>query len=496
MHRRTFLRDTALLGSALSLPLFTYSCKTFSIAVNKDITALTAIDLSEAIKNKRLSCEEVMRAYLERIHKYNPVYNAIISMVDDEKLIQQAKEADLALTRGEYWGWMHGMPHAVKDLAAVKGMKYTSGSPMFAERIASEDSATVARIREQGAIFIGKTNTPEFGLGCQTYNPVFGSTGSAYDPDLTSGGSSGGAACGLGTRMLPVADGGDMMGSLRNPGAFNNVIGFRPSTNFVSGNGDSENRQLATSGPMGRNTRDTIKLLNTMSFSKVSEELNPLDLEQLKIGWLGDLEGYFAMENGIIELCQNALNKVSNTGAEIKDVTLDFDPNEIWFSWTTLRHHRRLSMLEYYENPATRELLKPDLIWEIEQGLNIRDEDVSRANEIRNRWYQELNRLFNQYDFLILPSAQVFPFEKTTIWPKEINGKTMDTYHRWMEIVILGSLGGIPVINVPVGFDDRGRPMGMQVMGNFGEDEKVLQFALAYEDITDFLDKEPDLITS
>ena len=172
-------------------------------------------------------------------------------MVNDEELMSQARKADQALARNEYWGWMHGMPHAVKDLAPVAGLPYTSGSPMFATRIAEEDSDLVAKIRSQGAIFIGKTNTPEFGLGSQCYNPVFGTTGSAYNPALTSGGSSGGAACGLGTHMLPVADGGDMMGSLRNPGAFNNVIGFRPSTTVVLDEGDAINRLLWTSGPMG-----------------------------------------------------------------------------------------------------------------------------------------------------------------------------------------------------------------------------------------------------
>ncbi|MDP6415662.1 MAG: amidase family protein, partial [Gammaproteobacteria bacterium] len=173
------------------------------------------------------------------------------------------------MARGDYRGWMHGMPHAVKDLLPVAGLRYTDGSPMYADRIAENDDPLVARIRGEGAIFIGKTNTPEFGLGSQSYNPVFGATGSAWNPQLTSGGSSGGAASGLGTHMLPVADGSDMMGSLRNPGAFNNVIGFRPSVSVMSNNPTGP-RALSTNGPMGRNTADTIRLLQTIAVQPVA----------------------------------------------------------------------------------------------------------------------------------------------------------------------------------------------------------------------------------
>lgn len=493
MNRRQFIKNTATFGTLLSVP-FPFSNKLFAANLPSDLTALSASELSLAIKTKQASCVEVMQAYLDRIHRYNPVYNAIVSMVSDDELISQARKADQALARKEYWGWMHGMPHAVKDLAPVAGLPYTSGSPMFANRIAEEDSDLVAKIRSQGAIFIGKTNTPEFGLGSQCYNPVFGTTGSAWNPALTSGGSSGGAACGLGTHMLPVADGGDMMGSLRNPGAFNNVIGFRPSTTVVMDEGDANNRLLWTSGPMGRNTRDTINLLQTMALNPVFKDMNPLSLNKIKIGWLGNLDNYLALEPGIIELCEVSLAEVAGAGAKVESIQSNFNMSDLWESWTTLRHYGRMNMLEYYEDPTTRELLKPELIWEIEQGLSIDEKDAENANIIRAGWYTELDRMFGKFDFLVLPTAQVFPFPKEIHWPKEINGRKMDTYHRWMEVVILGSLGGIPVVNVPVGFDAQGRPMGMQVMGKFGDDKKVLEFALAYEKITSHLDKRPNLI--
>ena len=458
-----------------------------------NISDLSATALSSAIKNKQVSCLEVMDAYLKRINRYNPVYNAIISRVPDDILLAQAKKADAALAKGEYWGWMHGMPHAVKDLAPLKGMIHTSGSPMFKNRIAEEDAPFVELIRNQGAIFIGKTNTPEFGLGSQCYNPVFGATGSAYNPELTSGGSSGGAASGLGTRMLPVADGGDMMGSLRNPGAFNNVIGFRPSTNIMNDESSGE-RFLWTTGPMGRNTADAAQLLQTIAPDSDFTGLNPLDLTSKKIGWLGDLDSYIPMESGIIELCESSLKIVSDAGAEVDSITPNFMMSDLWLSWTTLRHATRDNMMEFYDDPSKKELLKPELIWEIEQNLKLSEADKQVGKTIREDWYAELDRLFGDYDFLALPTAQVFPFSNEIHWPKEINGREMDTYHRWMEVVILGSLGGIPVINVPVGFDNQGRPMGMQIMGKFGDDRSVLEFGLAYEEVTDFLKQRPTLV--
>ena len=493
MNRRKFLKNSASSVALLSLP-FGYSCKMSKGNLPSDITEFTASNLSVAIREKQISCVEVMQAYLKRIHHYNPVYNAIVSMVDDDKLMKQALLADQALAKNEYWGWMHGMPHAIKDLAPVKGMIFTSGSPMFANRIAEEDSPIVTRIRNQGAIFIGKTNTPEFGLGSQCYNPVFGATGSAYNPNLTSGGSSGGAACGLGTQMLPAAEGGDIMGSLRNPGAFNNVIGFRPSTTVVMSDGDAKDRLLWTSGPMGRDTRDTIRLLHTLALDPVYDDLKPLDLKSIKLGWMGNLNNYLAVEPGILELCENALTAIETAGGRVEPVQAKFEMSDLWQSWTTLRHATRSNMMEYYHDPAMRKLLKPELIWEIEQSLILTEKDVLQGNQIRADWNVELDRLFGEYNFLVLPTAQVFPFSKDTHWPKEINGQVMDTYHRWMEVVILGSLGGIPVVNVPVGFDGKGRPMGMQVMGKFGDDKKVLEFALAYEKTTNHLDQKPKLV--
>ena len=504
MNRRSVLSAGVKAGVAM-FTLSGAARRAFAAALPVNITEFSASDLSTAIAGRELSCLEVMQAYLQRIQVYNSVYNAIIGMLPDDECLALAETADAELARGEYRGWMHGMPHAVKDLTPVAGLPYSRGSPLFKDRIAELDGAVAARMRAAGALFIGKTNVPEFGLGSQSYNPIWGATGCAYNPALTSGGSSGGAACGMATHMLPIADGSDMMGSLRNPGAYNNVIGFRPSAGLVSGD-DPFSRALSTSGPMGRNTADTIRLLHILALAPGAEqpaalqqalpnpdEYRPLQLAGLKIGWLGSYEGYLAMEPGILDLCESNLALLESNGAIVEPVMPRFDMAELFQCWLDLRNQGRIGMREYYENSATRPLLKPELVWEIEQGYQLDAADIYRAEAIRRRWYAEINRLFESCDFLVSPTAQVFPFPKTTPWPAEINGRAMDTYHRWMEVVIGGSLAGIPVINVPVGFDAEGRPMGMQVMGPFAQDRKVLEFALSWERITDHLTRRPDL---
>ena len=506
MKRREFL-NTSLHGSLAASISMLVPAGLLASELPADITELSASKLSATIRNRQVSCIEVMQAYLQRIERYNPVYNAIVNLAEQDGLLGQARRADAALDKGEYWGWMHGMPHAVKDLANVEGMITTSGSRLYANRVATQDSSLVASVRAQGAIFIGKTNTPEFGLGSQTYNEVFGATGSAWNPALTAGGSSGGAACGLGTHMLPVADGSDMMGSLRNPGAFNNVIGFRPSKGRVGG-GDSLNRGLSTSGPMGRNTEDTIRLLlsiagpvsgepNVMRYSlPEAEQFTPLNLHDIKIGWMGDFEKYLAMEAGVLDICESSLNLLETAGAKVEYCMPNFDMAALWRTWVDLRNLGRSGSQSMYDDPAQRALLKPEYIWEIEQSLILTARQINDAGNARARWYQEVVHLLEQFDFLVLPTAQVFPFSKDIHWPSEIAGKKMDTYHRWMEVVIGASLAGNPVVNVPAGFDEQGRPMGIQVMGRFGEDKKVLEFALAYEQVTDFLQQRPNLVAS
>lgn len=466
-----------------------------------ELVELSAIDLSTAIRQGSVSCREVMTAYLDHIERYNPTYNAIVALRAREELMDEARVADDDLAHGHYRGWMHGFPHAVKDLASTRGITTTLGSTLFETWVPERDAIFVERLRAAGAILIGKTNTPEFGLGSNTYNPVYGITRNAYDPALCAGGSSGGAAVGLATHMLPVADGSDMMGSLRNPAAYNNVIGFRPSQGRVPYGPSREvfYQQLGYEGPMGRTVADTARLLTTMagfdSRVPLSLETNTarysggLDMNTagLRVAWLGDFDGYLPTEPGVLDVCRQALGHFEDLGMSIEEVSLDYPMEQLWETWLTLRHFHIAGIAdEVYADEAKRAHMKPEAIWEIEGGLRLTGMDVYRASASRTQWYTALDALFDTYDVVALPSAQVFPFDADIHWPKEIAGHSMDTYHRWMQIVTPGTLSGCPVINVPAGFDERGRPMGIQLIGRMRDDLKVLKIAHAYEQASRF----------
>jgi amidase len=475
---------------------------------HNEATSLNALELSKLIHARKISCLEVMRSYLDHIERINPRFNAIVSLRDRDVLLKEAKQCDSELLKGQSRGWMHGFPHAVKDLADVKGLLTSMGSPIFNDNIAKKDSILTERIRNAGAIIIGKTNVPEFGLGSHTYNPVFGPTLNAYDGKSTAGGSSGGAAAALALQMVVVADGSDLMGSLRNPAAFNNVIGFRPTPGLVPLS-DSFKEELPCNGPMGRNVSDTAMLLSTLAGhhpaspsslnSDPAQFTKPLqkDFKGVKIGWLGDFDGYLSMDEGLLPLCEKALQGFRDVGGVVDPVTLDYPMEELWQTWLTFRHWLvRARALPLYENPKTRALLKPEAIWEIEGGSKMQADTVSKASASRARWYAALLKAFQTYDYLVLPTAQVFPFDANIHWPKEINGRPMDTYHRWMEVVIPGTLSGCPIANVPAGFGSNGLPMGLQIIGKRYADFATLQMAYAYEQATRWnLDRHPTVLS-
>ncbi|EON10991.1 amidase [Pandoraea sp. SD6-2] len=476
-----------------------------------DIVALDALALSGAIRTRQVSCREVMQAYLTHIAQYNPAVNAIVSLRDADALLAQADERDRQLANGQYLGWMHGMPHAVKDMAACAGFPTRKGSPLTSAAPDTQDSISVARIRAAGAIFIGKTNVSEFGLGSHSYNPVFGTTRNAYDTTRIAGGSSGGAGSALALRLLPVADGSDMMGSLRNPAAFGNVYGMRPSQGRVPYGPTPEVfvQQLSTEGPMGRTVADVAQLLATQagydarSPLSLAGETPPFasalsrDVKGVKLGWLGDYGGYLPMEDGVMALCEASLRDFTAMGCEVAPCMPDFAPDRLWQTWLTLRHWLvNGSLGAMYADPARRDKLKPEAQWEVAGGDALRAADVFRASVDRSEWYRSLARLFERYDFLLLPSAQMFPFDAQMHWPTSLAGKPMDTYHRWMEVVIGPTLAGLPAISVPVGFDARGLPMGLQIIGPAQADLAVLQLAHAYEQQTQWVRRHlPPMLT-
>ena len=504
--RRSFLLKTG----ALSIATYTTTSlpRTAQAAPDtaQDIITADAVVLSHWIHHRQVSCQEVMQTFLDHISTVNPTVNAIISLQPSETLLAQAQVYDQQLAQGHSMGWMHGLPLAVKDLAATKGITTSYGSPLFKDWVPAHDAIVVERMKQAGAIVIGKTNTPEFGVGSQTYNTVFGTTRNAYDPTKTAGGSSGGAAVSLALCMQPVADGSDMAGSLRNPAAFNNVYGFRPSSGRVpyGPTGEVFFQQMGYEGPMARNVSDIAHLLSIQagfdSRTPLSIAQDPKQFQQplhrsfkgTRIGWLGNFNDYLAMEPGILDLCTASFQHFEAIGCTIEAVQPDFDMQRLWKTWLTLRHWVIAGTLgTFYADTTKRDLLKPEIQWEIENGLKLNGTDLWQASVNRSAWYEALRNLFTRYDYLLLPSAQVFPFEAAIHWPKAIGNRTMDTYHRWMEITVGITLSGCPSINVPVGFSAAGLPMGMQIIGPATSDLAVLQLAHAYDQATQWVRRHP-----
>ncbi len=467
-----------------------------------DITDLPAHALSRAIHTRQVSCREVMQATLARIEAVNPVHNAIVSLRDGDVLLCEADARDAQLTRGATpagpIGWMHGMPQAIKDMAQTAGIRTTLGSPLLHDFVPTQDGLMAQRMKAAGCIVIGKTNTPEFGLGSHTFNEVFGVTRNAYDPSRSAGGSSGGAAVALATRMLAVADGSDFMGSLRNPAAWNNVFGLRPSQGRVPmwPAQDVWVTQLGTEGPMGRTVQDVALLLDVQAgydaraplslhgSERFAQSLHDFDGKRVRVGWLGDLSGYLPMEPGIVESCEQGLRRLQECGCAVEPLRPGFSPEDAWQAWLIWRRWLVAARIApYLANPRNRALIKPEALWEYDQAVNLSGTQAWRASAQRSTLYQQLLALFERCDFLALPSAQVWPFDAAQRWPTRIAGREMDTYHRWMEVVIYATLAGLPCISVPVGFSPTGLPMGMQLMGRPRGDLAVLQLAHAYEQV-------------
>lgn len=475
-----------------------------------DIVMMDALALSRAIKAKQVSCVEVMNAYLDHIDALNPTVNAIVSRQERGGLIEEAKGHDAEIARGEYRGWMHGFPQAIKDLTATKGIRTTQGSRIFKDFVPAADAIMVDRMKRAGAIIIGKTNTPEFGLGSNTYNDVFGRTLNSYDQSKSSGGSSGGAGVSVALRMLPVADGSDHGGSLRNPAAWNNIFGFRTSYGRVPSQGlDVFYAWMGVQGPLARTVPDLAMLLsvqagydprlplsNRQDPAQFAQDLKR-DFKGVRIAWGGDYGGYLPTEAGLLDLCKSALKGFEAIGCVVEEAWPDYPVERVWQNWRTLRAWQAGSALkDLYKDPAKRALMKPEAQFEVESGQKLSAYDVYDASAVRTAWYQAVRTFFEKYDYFLLPSGQVFPFDATTDWPKEIAGKTMDTYHRWMEVMIPVTMSSCPALTVPAGFDARGLPMGIQIVGpNHGE-FACLQLAHAYDQATGWVTKRPPPLLS
>ena len=460
-----------------------------------DIVLMDATVLSKAIHSRKVSCVEVMSAYLEHIERTNPKVNAIVALQERADLLIQARERDAQLARGESMGPLHGFPHAVKDLQAVKGIRMTLGSPILKDFVPAADGLMVERLRSAGAIFIGKTNTPEFGLGSHTYNTVYGATHNAYDLTRSAGGSSGGAAVSLALRMLPVADGSDYGGSLRNPAGWNGVFGFRTSIGRVPNDArDAWLPSMSVTGPMARNVTDLAMLLSVQAGFDARVPLSlegdgtqfqrPLNssFKGKRIAWGADFRGHAPCEVGVLEVCRKAAQSLESLGCIVEEAAPDFDFEALWQATIRLRGWQQgASIQAFYNDPAKRVLLKPEAIYEVETGMRQSARDITAASVLRTDWSQTMRKFLERYDFFILPTAQVFPFDINQHWPQEIAGQKMQTYHEWMKGTLLVTMSGCPALAAPAGFSAAGLPIGIQFIGPNRQEFSCLQLAYAYE---------------
>ena len=447
----------------------------------------TAVTLAGWIARGDLSAREVVAAHLARIEAVNPQYNAIVTLTG-EHAMADAAAADERQAHGEPLGPLHGLPIAHKDLVDTAGIRTTYGSPAFRDHVPTTDARLVRMLRAAGAITVGKTNTPEFGAGSNTFNPVFGTTVNPYNVRKTVGGSSGGAAVALTTGMLPIADGSDTGGSLRNPAAFTNIVGMRPSPGRVNDDQGSWS-PLSTNGPMARTVADTALLLSAIAGPCDGNPLSldddpaifraPLerDVRGLRIGWFRDLGG-LPFDPEILRVVGAARSVFTELGCEVTEAEPDFVGIDLAFE--TLRHlwfHANLKPLAR----RSPELVKETIHWEIAEAERQSSADVARALARQSRFHGQVRGFFSRFDYFVLPVTQVVPFDHTTPYPMENAGQSMGTYIDWMRSCWYVSMMAAPAISVPAGFTSDGLPVGLQIVGRPRGDLSVLQLAHAFE---------------
>jgi amidase len=450
-----------------------------------------AVDLARMMRNREVSATEVMAAFLAQIERVNPKVNAICTFIGEEAALRAAREAD----EGEAIGPLHGLPHAVKDLALTRDIRTTFGSRIYRDFTPSEDTLFVERLKAAGAIIIGKTNTPEFGAGSQTFNEVFGATLNPYDLTRTCGGSSGGAAVALACGMVPLADGSDLGGSLRNPASFCNMVGFRPSPGRVPSHPVMLAwNTLSVEGPMARSVRDVAFLLSAMAGPDARSPISinesgaifsqPLerDFKNVRVAWSRNL-GRYPVQPVVNEVCDRASSIFAQLGCEIDEAQPDFNDADEVFQVLRAWSFAQTRGDDFNRSPH---LMKDTVVWNIEQGLKLSGADVSRAEAKRTQLYHRVREFMERYEFLVLPVSQVAPFPVEVDWVREINGVEMETYIDWMATCYAITLTGLPAISVPCGFTEDKLPIGLQIVGRHHRDFDVLQLAFAFEQATQF----------
>ncbi len=467
-----------------------------------ELNFATARELARRIREREVSASEVLEAHLARIEQVNPLVNAIITLLPD-RAREQAAAADAALARGDAVGPLHGLPIAHKDTTETKGIRTTKGSPIYRDYIPEQNDLIVERIQAAGAIPIGKTNVPEFGAGSQTFNTLFGPTRNPYDLATTPGGSSGGAAAALATGMHPIADGSDLGGSLRNPGGYCNVVGFRPSAGRVPKvSSQSAWFDMTTTGPLARTVGDVALLMSVVAGpdnrspicldAPASTFAAPLDRDfrGARVAWSRNLGG-LPVDPRTTAVLESQRPVFSSLGIEVVEDEPDLGAADEVFqilrAWEFANGYGDLLATH-------RDQLKATVIWNIEQGQTLSGADVARAFRLRSELYQGVQAFFDRYDYLLAPVSQVPPFPVDTEYPTEVNGTPMATYIEWMRSCSRITTTAHPAISVPAGFTPEGLPVGLQIVGRARDDFAVLQLAHAFEQATNHWQRRPPVL--
>jgi len=455
-----------------------------------DLCTTGAVELARMIRSRELSATELLAAVLARIEAVNPTVNAIVTLAAEQAL-STAAELDSLAAHGSFLGPLHGLPIAVKDLAETAGIRTTFGSPIFASYVPTFDAPHVALLKQAGAVVIGKTNTPEFGAGSQTFNPVFGPTRNPHDPRLTAGGSSGGAAAAVAAGMIPFADGSDLAASIRNPASFCGVVGLRTTPGLVPGDVlDS----LAVVGPIARSAPDAAVLLAGMCGRDPGLPLarpdraadflglRAVSLRGLRVAWTFDL-GDLPVQPAVREVLGSLRQRLEQAGCSVADDAPDLSAADDVFQ--VLRAALMAGMAPVLR--AHREQIKPTLAWNIEKGIALTGEQVAAAQTARAAIFQRVKSFLadGRYEVLALPTVQVVPFPVETEWVEEINGEPMATYIDWMRSCSRITVSAHPAISVPAGLTACGLPVGVQLVGRYGADLRLLQIAAAIMALAD-----------
>ena len=458
-----------------------------------DVCFLPAHRMLEMVSKREISAVELLDCHLAQIAKFNGKINAIVTL-DEDRARSTARSIDQRISQNSPMRILEALPVAHKDLTVTKGMRTTFGSPIFENFVPDRNALIVDRLQDSGAVTIGKTNTPEFGAGSQTFNTVFGTTRNPYDLDKTCGGSSGGAAAALATGFIPIADGSDHGGSLRNPASFCNVVGLRPSTGRVpTWPNASAWYPLSVLGPMARTVTDISLMLSAiagpdrrcpmsiMERSNIFQQGLVRDFNGVRIAWSRTLGG-IPVDNEVLGVIEAAVRSLEDLGCIVDEI--DPDLNEADEVFHVLRAWHMESTLGHLlkEHPSQ---LKDTVVWNIEQGKLLKGSDIARAERLRTALFERFSRFMDTYEFIICPVTQVLPFDVNLPYVKEINGNTLSNYLEWMKSCFRISVTGHPALSVPAGFSAGGLPVGLQIIGRFRDDFGVLQFGHAFEQLNE-----------